>query len=202
MRLVPSRGFADTGLIVLAFLAGHQESDRTVSLKNVSCKHERINPQAGRNWLRKPAATQHGPGEVTEKWMMGDVIKGSVSYSESIPDAKMGYLTGQIGGRDASISQGIIFSSSVILIPPKAVTRQAPSMGAAMPSIPAAKVSQRLIALPTLIALAGNLRQSRGLGCSSSWKSTRRRHRLGPWTRWAVVCASGMLQWLFSWLSL
>jgi len=98
----------------LAFLAGHQESDRTVSLKNVSCKHERINPQAGRNWLRKPAATQHGPGEAAERWMMGDVIKGSVSHSESIPDAKMGYLTGQIGGRDASISQGIIFSSSVI----------------------------------------------------------------------------------------
>ena len=37
----------------------------------------------------------------------GDVIKESVSYSESSRDARMGYLTGQIAGRDASISRSL-----------------------------------------------------------------------------------------------
>ena len=45
--------------------------------------------------------------EAAEKCMMEDVIKESVSYSESSRDARMGYLTGQIAGRDASISRSL-----------------------------------------------------------------------------------------------
>jgi hypothetical protein len=45
--------------------------------------------------------------EAAEKCMMEDVIKESVSYSESSRDARMGYLTGQIPGRDASISRSL-----------------------------------------------------------------------------------------------
>jgi len=45
--------------------------------------------------------------ETAEKCMMEDVIKESVSYSESGRDARMGYLTGQIAGRDASISRSL-----------------------------------------------------------------------------------------------
>ena len=45
--------------------------------------------------------------EAAEKCMMEDVIKESVSYSESSRDARMGYLTGQIAGRDARISRSL-----------------------------------------------------------------------------------------------
>jgi len=45
--------------------------------------------------------------EAAEKCMMEDVVKESVSYSESSRDARMGYLTGQIAGRDASISRSL-----------------------------------------------------------------------------------------------
>jgi hypothetical protein len=45
--------------------------------------------------------------EAAEKCMMEDVVKQSVSYSESSRDARMGYLTGQIAGRDANISRSL-----------------------------------------------------------------------------------------------